>query len=374
MGLRSRVSRALGQQPASPTGTTVAPPRIDPTIDPVGAADQLEADGDLLAAMQVLIDSNRRASNGAVERRLVLARHRAFEAVTDQTGRAEWPPEVADLTPGHVGIPEVDRDDLDVDVLASAVVHHGALLVRNVLDHGAVDHMRDVIRETFVRFDAAEAGETPLSAAAPFYVPFEPEGAHHHKHETMARGWVREAGGVSSADSPRGLWELTKCLEHTGLRTVITEYFGERPAISAKKSVLRQVPTDIWLTDWHQDGAFLGQGIRSLNLWVALTRCGGDTSVPGMDIVPRRMDTVIPPGAEGAIFNWSASADLVAPYLVDTPLVRPEFAPGDALLFDEMLVHRTAIPDEPISEPRYAIESWFFAPSHYPEKEVPLVF
>ena len=52
--------------------------------------------------------------------------------------------------------------------------------------------------------------------------------------------------------------------------------------------------------------------------------------------------------------------------------MRPLFAPGDVLLFDHLFLHRTA--SEPtMTDTRYAIESWFFAPSAYPEKQVPIV-
>ena len=43
------------------------------------------------------------------------------------------------------------------------------------------------------------------------------------------------------------------------------------------------------------------------------------------------------------------------------------------LLFDELAVHRTAA-DEGMPNVRYAIESWFFAPSAYPiGRSTPLV-
>jgi hypothetical protein len=49
------------------------------------------------------------------------------------------------------------------------------------------------------------------------------------------------------------------------------------------------------------------------------------------------------------------------------------FRPGDALLFDERNLHATACGPE-MTENRYAIEAWFFAPSCYPADQVPLVF
>ena len=306
--------------------------------------------------------------------RLLLARHRAYEALATEPGRPDWPPQVPDLTPDVVGIPEIDRADLTVEVLASAVVHHGSLLVRGMLKPDHVDHLRHIIDQAFTNYDAWDQDGIDPAPDNPWFKLFIPEGDHAEQHETMARGWVREAGGVSTADSPRGLFEFLEILDDCNVRGVLNEYFGERPAISAKKNTLRRVPTNLWLSDWHQDGAFLGEGIRALNVWLSLTQCGGDTDVPGLDIVPRRMEEVLATGTEGAIFNWSVGRGLVDPILAETPPVRPQFEPGDALLFDDLLLHSTAIPEQKIGAERYAVESWFFAPSHYPGKEVPLVF
>ena len=64
---------------------------------------------------------------------------------------------------------------------------------------------------------------------------------------------------------------------------MIAGYLGERPALSVKKWTLRRVPIDT-SADWHQDGAFLGSGIRTINMWLSLSQCGADA--PGLDIVP----------------------------------------------------------------------------------------
>ena len=54
-------------------------------------------------------------------------------------------------------------------------------------------------------------------------------------------------------------------------------------------------------------------------------------------------------------------------------MVRPLFEPGDALLFDDLMLHRTAAAPG-LTRARYAIESWFFAPSTYPADQIPIVF
>jgi hypothetical protein len=51
---------------------------------------------------------------------------------------------------------------------------------------------------------------------------------------------------------------------------------------------------------------------------------------------------------------------------------RPIFEPGDAVLFDHLCLHRTAAePDMP--KLRYATETWCFAPSSFPIKQIPIV-
>ena len=101
------------------------------------------------------------------------------------------------------------------------------------------------------------------------------------------RSWVRASGGVWTADSPRMLFELIELIDETGVGAVVTEYLGERPALSANKCTLRRVPIDS-NTDWHQDGAFLGaRGAQPSTCGSSLSHCGVDA--PGLDIVPRRL-------------------------------------------------------------------------------------
>ncbi len=55
-----------------------------------------------------------------------------------------------------------------------------------------------------------------------------------------------------------------------------------------------------------------------------------------------------------------------------TPSSPPHFRAGDAMLFD-MLLHRTAVGPEMTRE-RYAMETWLFAPSTYPDGQIPVVY
>jgi hypothetical protein len=163
------------------------------------------------------------------------------------------------------------------------------------------------------------------------------------------------------------MFELLETFERVGLRRLIGGYLGERPALSVNKCTLRRVSPQAG-SSWHQDGAFLGD-VRALNVWLSLSRCGDEA--PGLDIVPRRIDHIVPTGTEGALFDWSVSPVLADEAAGDVPILRPIFEPGDALLFDDLFLHKTAAdPDMPNT--RYAVESWFFGPSAFPADYVPL--
>ena len=72
---------------------------------------------------------------------------------------------------------------------------------------------------------------------------------------------------------------------------MVRDYFGEPPTLLARKGTLRRIEHDGDTGGWHQDGAFMGTDIRSLNIWLALTHCG-DTA-PGLDVVGRRLDEIV---------------------------------------------------------------------------------
>ena len=102
------------------------------------------------------------------------------------------------------------------------------------------------------------------------------------------------------------MFDMLEAFERSGLREVIHGYLGEVPAISIQKCTMRKVEPDSG-SGWHQDGAFLGQ-VRALNVWLSLSRCGD--LAPGLDLVPKRLDEIVPTGTEGAIFDWSVAPDV----------------------------------------------------------------
>lgn len=333
------------------------------------AAAKLEAAGDSLAAIEVLTEANRLAPDPAVERLLVQVRNRGFGQLAGSEPRPAEPD--ADGLGEEFGLPAVHASELTAPRIRAAILDRGALIVRGLV--GADDAtvtLREGIDQVFDGRGRA-AGGSPRSETAPWYDPFVPE----PEYETavgIGRRFVNEGSGVWLADSPRMLFELTERFEGLGLREVISDYLGERPAISVNKGTLRRAKPTAGTEWWHQDGAFLGEGIRSINIWLALSDCGRDA--PGMDIVAKRLDGIVEKGTQGADFDWSVGQPVVDE-VAGEAITRPEFAAGDALLFDHLCLHRTGT-DPAMTETRYATETWFFAPSAYPNplEQVPLAF
>jgi len=345
------------------------PPRLD-GLDTAGCladADSLVSDGRTLDAVDALTEANRSRRDPDLERRLVQLRHESYWDLGRSEGPSGWPvvEPCSDLGTGRP--PLVSPEDLTPEVLSTGILRHGCVHLRRLVPEDRVVRLVEGIDRAIAGFDAHTSG-TSASETTPWFEPFKPRPEYS---VGVKRKWVRESGGVWTADSPRVLADLVDTIDSVGLGRAINAYFGERPVLSANKCTLRRVGLDPTKANWHQDGAFLGDGIRSVNVWMSLSHCGHDA--PGLDIVPMRLDHVVETGTEGAIFPWAVGPGVVDRVSEASPVCRPAFEPGDVLLFDDFLLHRTAV-DPAMSRERYAIETWFFAPSAYPDGQIPLVY
>lgn len=309
--------------------------------------------------------ANRADRDRAAERRLVALRHRAGAKLLAQAGpRPEQPSPDYDELPAqvHGSLPEVRPDELTPELLRAGMLRDGCLLVRGVVSRDDAQRMAEDIDRAFEERAALQAGG---SVPDPNYEEFDPD----PPYALDEREWVRDGGGVLAADCPRTMFDLMDLYERAGLRGVVSDYLGERTAMSVNKSTLRRArPSDGGA--WHQDGAFMGD-VRALNVWLSLSHCGDDA--PGLDVVPRRLDGIVPTGTEGAVFDWSVSPAVAQETAGAGGTVRPIFEPGDVLMFDELCLHSTAL-DPSMTKTRYAVESWFFGPSAFPGDYVPLAF
>jgi hypothetical protein len=359
--------RAAAVPPTWRLGVASDPNRL------LAAADRLVADDKALDALRLLTRANRRRRDARIAQRIVELRFDAFGQMQWTRDQPSWPEGVPDLFP-NADLPEITSENLTAERLRSAIVHHGSLIVRGLAKGGDVDRLVVDIDRAFAAYDAVAARRDPADLRG-WFVPYRYD-------RTSDRPLKRASGSVLAVDSPPAMSDLVEVFERGGVGRLARDYFGERPAALAKKWSLRKVPRDANTGDWHQDGAFMGGGIRSLNVWLTLTHCGDNA--PGLDVVGRRFDHVLPTGTEGAYFAWSVGAP-VAQRAAAGSIRRPVFEAGDAMLFDHFCLHRTAV-DPGMTYDRYAIESWFLAPSTYgamsspdgqdyaPRDQIPIVY
>lgn len=317
-------------------------------------------------AIDQLVAALQQGGDMQLERLLAECRYLSYvHAAPQSTGQDPWNDALPNRFASIDGVPEITAEQLDTASLLNGIRRHGALLVRGLLSPTIAQRLAEGIRQAIDDCMAwhQRGGGEPVS---PWYARLP---LREDCELAEARYWIEGAGGVWTADSPRMLHEVTTLFEACGVIDAIAGYFGERPLLSVGKSTLRCVPASQREADWHQDGAFLGPDVRSVNVWLSLSHCGEDAS--GLEILPRRLEHVLPTGSHGANFGWSVGPGMVTEAAEGLPTVSPRFAPGDALLFDHLFLHRTGVPAG-ISKDRYAIESWFFAPSAYPAQQVPL--
>lgn len=284
-------------------------------------------------------------------------------------GSAHPEPDFSLLDP-DAAVPEARPEDLTPEFVRAAILGKGALIVRGLVDRDTAVHFESEIEKAFAARDAMPPAD------ADGYHEFQPENDGYYRpfHPKAGplpeRGFVTDAGGIWAADSPKLTFEVIEMIERAGLQHIIRGYLGEDPAFSLQKCTLRKVaPTaGNGYPGWHQDGRFLGD-VRALNVWLTLTHCGDDA--PGLYLVPRRVEEIAPTGTEGAVFDWVVSPTVVDEVRGDLEIVKPIFEPGDAMLFDDLFLHSTAA-DPAMPNHRYAIESWFFGPSGFPDRYVPL--
>ena len=315
-----------------------------------------------------LTAENRGRRDPAIDEKLVQIRHNAFPEL-DATPLAVWPPAFTDPFPDVEGRPpEVTPAELTPAVLGGAIHHHGCLLVRGLF---SADRAATLVADTDRAFEARDRFEAgaPASKTSPWYAPFAPDPRWPALTESQ-RNRVRDCGAMWIADSPTAIYDVMEGLSEARIPELLHEYLGESPAMSVNKCTLRRVRPKA-SGAWHQDGSFLGPGMRTVDVWVALSECGGDTSAPGLAMVPRRIDRVLATKLEGTASSIAVSKTDLAGALHGQPPLRPRFAAGDALLFDELFLHCTGGTTDKTTF-RYALEAWFFAPSSFPAMYVPM--
>jgi len=329
---------------------------------------------DYRSAIALLVEANRRAEDPVLEQRLIDLRIQGFPQTPRPAPPTHWQPDFSDRFEEVEGLPAIDAGELDTDALLAGILGKGGLIVRGLMDAPTVETMRhNIDRALLGRKDFAEG--VPGADANPWYSRSGSVAGGPVQFGTMGSNQYTGAGSVWAVDSPPTAFQLIEFYHRIGLPALLDSYFGEAAVLSVRKWVLRCVePNNGAVSGWHQDGQFLGdESIRTVNLWIALTDCGGDADAPGIEIVGGNDRTIYETGTRGAVFDWTVGQELVDELGQTRPVCCPRFNAGDAIFFDHYNLHRTGFGTDHSSN-RYAVESWFFASSTAPAKQQPLLF
>lgn len=276
---------------------------------------------------------------------------------------------------GVDNFPEIGIKQLDVGSLRAGIFGKGALIVRNFMAEDTVKFLRDHI-DNSLRSPGRLGQDSPEGDLYDSWFRRSPLIAGGAQGPARVRGGDLSptSGSLWTVDAPLAAAELVAFYGQVGLRSLLEAYFQEQALLSVRKWVLRCVPPIRGGNKgWHQDGRFMGAGIRTVNLWIALSDCGSGMPAPGLELVADSRRLIHETGTQGAFFDWTVGPDLVAKLAEEHPIVCPTFRAGDAILFDHFSLHRTGEGPHD-TESRYAVESWFFAASTAPAKQQPLLF
>lgn len=335
-------------------------------------AERMIDEGDYRSAI-ALLEKDGRYDDPALAQRLVELRIQAYDKINWPEPHGSWPPAHDNRFASVEGFPEVEAGELDVEDLKAGIFGKGGLIVRGLMGADRIETMRaNIDRVLQARMDYAN--EQPGAESNPWYR----RSSSVQGGPAQFRGGERytNVGSVWSVDSPPLTFQLIEYFREIGLPALLNSYFEEDAVLSVRKWVVRcAAPNNGASSGWHQDGYFLGDAteIRTANLWIALTDCGGDSDAPGMEIIAGGERKIYETGTRGSPFNWTVGQELVDEIAETNPVQCPRFNAGDALFFDHFNLHRTGFGLNHTKN-RYAIESWFFAGSTAPLKQQPVVF
>jgi hypothetical protein len=270
-------------------------------------------------------------------------------------------------------VPEINATEFEINHLRSAMASHGCLIIRGLFNRRIMADFCRVIDFAMEATDGKPKQDTHAAHISEIFSnpPSKFTSLLPTPRLSNARKFHRDGGSAMCVESASISEHLLELYESVGIRKIVADYLGEAPCLSALKWVLRRPRLPINRDGWHQDGAFMGQGINSLNMWIAANHCGGESGAPGMDLLPQRLTEILGAGEGEAVFDWSVSDHVMKTSQSKNAVIAPVFEAGDALFFDHFLLHRTQYGNDFI-RPRYAIETWFFGEKNFPRNQVPL--
>jgi hypothetical protein len=280
-------------------------------------------------------------------------------------------------------VPEIHASALDSHALNRAITKSGCLIVRDFFNTKEVKDMRAYVDYSASLHNNKDSAinrylTKPVNLNEVLKNTIEDIRVKQQKNSTYSNtaklaGTFAQALGKNYsffvARTPLLTEKLLHLFTNKKLKKLLSEYFENDPCLSIYKWVIRKSEPPKNIIDFHQDGAFMGDDVSSVNCWIPLTNCGKGYSVHGLDVVPVPLKHLFSKGS--GVLDWTIAAHAVTERYGEAAIVTPTFRKGDAFFFDEFLMHRSQYLADS-SENRYAIENWFFDSKYFPKNQIPL--
>ncbi len=221
----------------------------------------------------------------------------------------------------------------DLDAVALKLAGGGAAHVTDAVGVAVLAEIHEAADAALGRWDGLAAEQRlPVELAAPFerrFVPLD--------HLPIAR-------------------EKLDALVHPTFRELARRYLKQEPKLEPNSHVraIRLDRADAHLP-FHQDETILER--RLMNVWIPLDPCGIDA--PGLEVVWRSSRELLKPsplaGARFPVEHARLDPAAVLRRYGAHALWRPQFRPGDAMLFTGTTVHRTHV-DAAMTAARMSVE------------------
>lgn len=251
--------------------------------------------------------------------------------------------------------PVLGRAEFTTPRFLSTLSAHGCVLARGLFSMSEVLALRGQAEAAYRDYDHAIA-ETD-AGRAPEESPHVQAAAYTTARESIAR--FRKFGSLPLARCPQASSLVATILSASPLREGMEAYFQDQIGLSLNASSVRlsEILNDTRRV-FHQDGNFLG-GVdaQTVNCWIALDPCG--VHAPAMEVYPHRVPDLMQAGDGASIVPWEISEEAVYARFGKDNMWIPEFAPGDAFIFDHLHVHRTHL-SSAMTRDRFAMENWMF--------------
>lgn len=218
--------------------------------------------------------------------------------------------------------PEVETSDTSASELDRLLASCGAVLLRHFLDTATVASL--------------------IAVSETLYQDREEKRARGELNEKQEREYQRSS--FSFRELNERFPQEANSIRHPYYVGMATRYLQKEPTPWHITAIRRVNPGNAaTILPFHQDQSVMVR--PSLNLWVALTPCG--RFAPGLEMVltdrTDLLETYSPAETEFATNRTQIRPELVERTFGSGALWRPEFEPGDAMIFKGTTVHRSHV-------------------------------